>query len=247
MSRSPERPSGPIKPGSWFEALNCAIEGILYAARTQRHMRYHFLVAIVALIVSLVLKLPLVEFMLFAMSIIILLAAEMLNTAIEETVNLLEQKYNITAKVAKDVSAGAVLISALALAVMVYVLFSKYLLEPTAIALREARHFSAHIAVIALLMVLIGVIVSKTFFARGRPLQGGLPSGHAAVAFSMWTSVTILTLNPLVSAFTLVLAVMVSHSRVVRGIHTRFEVLLGALLGTGLTLLIYYLFTTFLA
>jgi len=245
-NRSFEKQKDPVKPQNWLESLNCAFEGIIYAFKTQKHIRYHYVTAAAALFLSLFLRLSPSEFVLFAIAVIMLLAAEMFNTAIEETINLVEEKYHLTAKNAKDVSAGAVLISGTAVAIMAYVIFSRYLYEPARAVLRESKEISAHIAVVALLIVLIGVVAAKAFFGKGRPLHGGLPSGHAAVAFSLWTSVTILTLDPLISILTFIMAFMVSHSRLLGGIHTRLEVFLGALLGTGLTSLIYYLFTQFL-
>ncbi len=228
-----------IKPSGLLGSLNCAIEGVIYAFKTQKHIKIHYLIAVAALVVSLFLKLPVVEFVLFAISIIILLFAEMLNTAIEEAVNLIEDKHNIIAKHTKDVSAGAVLIASVGVAIMVYMIFSRHLNEPAGLALRGMEEFSGHIAVIALLLVLIAVIVVKATTGRGRPLHGGMPSGHAAVAFSLFTSITLITLNPLVCVLSFVMAMMVSHSRLLGGIHTRFEVFLGALLGFGLTLLVY--------
>jgi len=141
-----------------------------------------------------------------------------------------------------DVSAGAVLISALGVAIMGYMIFSKYMYEPMGIALRSAMDFSAHIAVISLLLVLIAVVVTKATIGRGRPLHGGMPSGHAAVAFSLFTSISILTLDPLVAIFAFIMATMVSHSRLTGGIHTKFEVFLGSVLGMGLTLLVFRIF-----
>lgn len=231
-----------IKPKGWLGSLNCAIEGIIYAFKTQKHIKLHYLIAVGALIFSLVLRLPVVEFVLFALSIIILLFAEMLNTAIEEAVNLIEDKHHILAKNAKDVSAGAVLIASIGVAIVVYMLFSKYIAEPAALSLRGMHEFSGHVAVISLLIVLIAVVVCKSLGHSGRPLHGGMPSGHAAVAFSLFASITLLTGSPLVALLAFVLAIMVSHSRLLGGIHTRLEILLGALLGTGLTFIIYRIF-----
>src|SRR3989339_1268318 len=90
-----------VKPKNVFESLNCAIEGIIYAVRHQRHIRYFFAIAAVALLLSLILNLPEVEFMLFSLSVVILLFAEMVNTAIESTVDLVCGKnYNPLAKIA---------------------------------------------------------------------------------------------------------------------------------------------------
>jgi diacylglycerol kinase (ATP) len=230
------------KPKNWFESLNYAIEGVIYAFKTQRHVRYHYIIAAGALFLSLFLELPVIEFVLFAMAVIILLFAEMMNTAIEETVNLVEDKHHMIAKNAKDVSAGAVLIASIGVAIMSYMIFTKYIYEPMGLLLREARTFSGHIAVISLLLVLIAVVTLKALAGKGRPLHGGMPSGHSAVAFSLATSISLISLDPFVVILSAVLAVMVSHSRLVGGIHTRIEVFLGGLLGLGLTLLLFRVF-----
>ena len=239
------KPEEVIKPRNWIESLNCAIEGVIYGFKTQRHIRYHYAIAAGALLLSLFLRLPVVEFVLFAISIIILLFAEMINTAIEEAVNLFEDKYNVIAKNAKDVSAGAVLISSIGVGIMAYMIFSKYMMEPGAAVLREARLYSGHVAVVALLLVLIAVVVLKATAGRGkgRPLHGGMPSGHSAIAFSLSTAITLLTLDPLIALLSFAMAVMVAASRLAGGIHTRIEVTLGAVLGSGLTFLIFGVFS----
>ena len=230
------------KPKNWFESLNYAIEGVIYAFKTQRHVRYHYIIAAAALFLSLFLELPVIEFVLFAMAVIILLFAEMMNTAIEETVNLVEDKHHMIAKNAKDVSAGAVLIASIGVAIMSYMIFTKYIYEPMGLVLREARTFSGHLAVISLLLVLIAVVTLKALAGKGRPLHGGMPSGHSAVAFSLATSISLISLDPFVVILSAALAIMVSHSRLMGGIHTRVEVFLGALLGLGLTLLLFRVF-----
>ncbi|MBI5236630.1 MAG: diacylglycerol kinase [Deltaproteobacteria bacterium] len=231
-----------VKPKNWLEALNCAIEGVIYAFKTQRHIRYHYVIAAMALVSSLVLRLPMLEFVVFAISVVVLLFAEMLNTAIEETVNLLEDKKNLIAKNAKDVAAGAVLISSIAVLIVSYMIFTKHLYGPMAGALEGVKMFAGHVAIVALLLVLIAVVVVKAAYGKGRPLHGGLPSGHAAVAFSLFTSISLLTLEPFVVMLAFVMATMVSHSRLIGAIHTKFEIFLGALLGLGLTLLVFFLF-----
>ena len=230
------------KPANWFESLNCAIEGIIYAFKTQRHMRLHYITAAGALFISVLLELPMLEFALFSLSVVILLFAEMMNTAVEEAVNLIEERHHIFARNAKDVSAGAVLISSIGVWIMLYVIFSKYLYQPMGVGLRDMKTFSGHIAVISLLLVLISVVAFKATIGRGTPLHGGMPSGHSAIAFSLFTAITLLTLNPVVTLLALGMAVMVGHARLEAGIHTRFEVALGSLLGLGLTLLVFKIF-----
>jgi diacylglycerol kinase (ATP) len=243
---SPEKGQEVVKPGTWFESLNCAIEGVIYAFKTQKHIRYHYVIAAAALFLSLFLKLPVVEFVLFSISIIVLLFAEMLNTAIEETVNLIEDRHHIIAKNAKDVSAGAVLIAGIGVAIVLYMIFTKYIYGNMGVALRDVKLFAGHIAIVALLLVLIAVVVLKASMKKGTPLHGGMPSGHAAVAFSLSTAITLMTMDPMVAILSFVLAVMVSHSRLEAGIHTKLEVFLGGLLGLGLTLLIFQVFFVWL-
>lgn len=247
QNRPDDSPEDPKKPENWLETLNCAIEGILYAFKTQKHVRVHFAIAAVVLAASLFLKLTVTEFILCAFSVILLLFAELFNTAIEETVNLIEEKHHETARRAKDVAAGAVLISSIAAALMGYVVFTKYLYGATGEALVAAKASSGFIAVAALLLVLIGVVAAKALTGKGHPLHGGLPSGHAALAFGIWTAVSLITLNPMVAVLTFVMAVMVSHSRLLGGIHTNVEVVLGALLGTGVTLMVFFIFTRYIS
>ncbi|MBI3756104.1 MAG: diacylglycerol kinase, partial [Deltaproteobacteria bacterium] len=209
-----------------------------------KHTRYFFAIAAAALLLSLLLNLPVVEFVLLSISLVILLFAEMINTAVETTIDLVcGQNYHPLAKIAKDVAAGAVLISSIGVFIMGYIIFSKYLAAPLSFGLRAGSAYTVHIAVVALLIVLIGVVASKAYFGKGSPLHGGMPSGHSAVAFSLWASVVLLTLNPVVALLTFIMAIMVSHSRLVGGIHTKWEIFLGALMGTGATFLIFYIFS----
>ena len=78
----------------------------------------------------------------------------------------------------------------------------------------------------------------------GTPLRGGLPSGHAALAFGGWTAITFITIEHriVVSFVALIMALLVSQSRVESGIHSAFEVALGAVIGTLVTLILFQVF-----
>ncbi len=82
----------------------------------------------------------------------------------------------------------------------------------------------------------------KAFFGKGEPLRGGMPSGHAAVSFSIWTAVFYLTGSVPIVILTFLLAVLVSWSRWSSGIHRPIEVIAGAMLGAGVTFLFFRLF-----
>ena len=57
-----------VKPSNWIESVNCAIEGILWAAKTQRHMRYHFLAALGVLLLALLFKVSALELILLSLA-----------------------------------------------------------------------------------------------------------------------------------------------------------------------------------
>ena len=102
-----------MKPKNWVQRANVAIEGIIYAVKTQRHMRYHLFAALAALILGLVLNISRIEFILLCMSIVLVLVTEMLNTAIETTVDMISEEYHPLARNAKDIAAGVVLIASI--------------------------------------------------------------------------------------------------------------------------------------
>lgn len=231
-----------MKPKNWLESLNCAIEGILYVAKTQRHMRYHFITAVAVLVLSLFLNLSWIEFSLLAFCITLVLFAEVINTAIEVTIDLISEEFHPLARIAKDVAAGAVLLAVTGSLTIGYVILSRHLFPPASETLREVRHSKADMAIVSLLLVIIAVVITKARFGKGTPLHGGMPSGHSAIAFSVWTAITLITLDPMVATITFALAVMVSHSRMLMGIHTFWEVIAGALLGTFITLIIFQVF-----
>lgn len=75
-------------------------------------------------------------------------------------------------------------------------------------------------------------------FKRGTPLRGGMPSGHSALATSIFTIITFLTDNPKIFFLTFILVVLVMHSRIEGKIHTLFETIMGGLLGWIVTYII---------
>ena len=111
--------------------------------------------------------------------------------------------------------------------------------------LNAIRQSPAHLTVVALGVVMAAVIAWKATRKKGTPLSGGLPSGHAALAFAGWTAITFVVGKTreglLVSMIALVMAFLVAQSRVETGVHSWLEVLLGALLGAVVTTLIFQL------
>lgn len=231
-----------MKPKSWVESLNCAIEGILWAVKSERHLRYHFLAALAVLFLALFYRVNALEFFLLILAAILVIFAELINTAIEALVDLVTDEYHDLAKRAKDVAAGAVLVTSVGAVILGYLVLSGYIFplfdsHPTLVG---EPHGTVPIG--ALLMVVILVVLLKAKYNRGTPLHGGMPSGHAAIAFSIAVSVLLSGSGVLISLMVLLLAVLVSKSRLLMEIHSPKEVWLGATLGTAVTLLVFLLF-----
>ncbi len=226
----------------WFKSANFAISGILHASKTQRHIRYHLYAVILVLILSFLLGIKRGEFLVLVVLAIIVITTEMINTAIEEIANVLFKEYDEKAKTIKDVAAGAVFITALGAAVTGYIILFRPLKGLFLDGLLVAHNSEENIAVIALIIVLVLVVVTKAYFGRGLPLEGGMPSGHAALSFSVWVAVTLISGNFVVSLLVLILAVSIAQSRVYVGVHRAWEVILGAMLGVVVTFLLFKLF-----
>jgi len=227
----------------WIQSTNYAIEGIIHAAKTQRHMRYHLYAAILVLIGSFVLGLSWHEFVVLVLLSIVVLSVEMVNTAIEALTDVIFKEYDQKAKEIKDIAAGAVLVIALGAAIIGYIILYEPVKNFFYNGLKVAKHAESDIAIVALVVILILVVISKVFFGKGEPLRGGMPSGHAAVAFSIWVAVTLLTESFMPSLLVFIMAIFIAQSRVSIGIHKPLEVILGGLLGITVTYLLFKIFT----
>jgi diacylglycerol kinase (ATP) len=233
-----------MRPKTWMQRVNLAIEGVIYAVKTQRHMRYHLFAALAALILGLVLNISRNEFILLCMAIVLVLVTEMLNTAIETTVDMISTEYHPLAKTAKDIAAGVVLIASIGALTLGYLILYPALKETILGGSWHVRKAPNDVvAFVSLAVVIITVIILKALFGKGEPLRGGMPSGHAAVSFSVWTAVFYLTGSFPIMLLTFLLAVMVSWSRWSSGIHRPVEVITGGLLGAGVTFLFFLLFS----
>jgi diacylglycerol kinase (ATP) len=202
-------------------------------------MRVHFLFAVLLLLLGLYLNVTKVEFLILLMAIVFVLFAEMVNTALEQTVDFTTKGINPVVRIIKDVSAGAVLLSAATGFIVVYVIFSRYVNIPFEEMAVRIRHSPWHITFIALIVVLSLVIAGKVLSHSGTPLRGGMPSGHAALAFCIWTAIFFSTTNNFVIILAFILAFFVARSRTANAIHNIWEVISGAVLGVLATTAIF--------
>ena len=229
---------------SLLESFNFAFEGIIHVLRTQRNMRIHFLAAAAVLIAAIAIGVTRIELIALMISIAFVLIAEMINTAIEGAVDVSTTSFDPNAKLAKDIAAGAVLIATVNAVVVGYLVFSEAVQERSSRLLDRLADAPAKLTLIALVLTVLIVISTKALTQSGTPLRGGLPSGHAALAFAGWMALTLFVDQQrfLVSSIGLVLALLVAQTRVESGIHSGMEVLYGAVLGALTTLILFQVF-----
>jgi len=101
-----------------MRSFGYAIAGIAFLVRTQRNFRIHLLAAVAVVILGLALGIGTTEWAVVAVTVALVIMMEALNTGIELAVTLASPERRPEAKAAKDIAAGAVLVSAIA-AVMV--------------------------------------------------------------------------------------------------------------------------------
>ena len=227
-----------------LEGFRYALEGIIAVVRTQRHMRFHFFSVVLVLLMGFLFRLDKREMLVLLFTISLVLIAEMFNSAIEATVDLVTEEYHPKAKFAKDIAAGAVLVATLNAVVVAWVLFMGDLrLEQIRLRMERAEPTLAVALTIGTVIIFVVVSLVKVLSTQGkvRLFHGGAMSGHAALGFFFAVAVIIVSGNLLASILALLLAALVAQSRVEAKVHSLREVVLGSLLGIVVAGLIYWL------
>ena len=118
-----------INHESLFKSFRYALEGIYFAFKYNQNIRIHFLASILVIVLSLILKVNPFEMGILGIMILLVICTEMINTAIEEVVNLLANEHRKEAKIAKDVSAGMVLLTAMGSVIVGILIFVPHILR----------------------------------------------------------------------------------------------------------------------
>ena len=106
-----------------INSFKYAITGIISSFKTERNMKIHILIAILVVLLGSILKISKTEWILCIFAIAMVICAELFNTSIETIVDMITKEKNEKAKIAKDVSAGAVLITAIGAAIVGLIIF----------------------------------------------------------------------------------------------------------------------------
>jgi len=225
-----------------WAAFDFAFQGILYATRTQRNMRVHLIAGSLALFAALELRLERAYVAVVVIVIVLVIALELVNTAVEAIVDLMTVAHHPLAKIAKDASAGAVLVVSMGALIVGYLAFYEGVTAGGAKVSAAVAAVPRNYAFVALAIVGVVTIFMKAFARRrGTPLQGGAVSGHAALAFAGATLIALLGQTLVVALLAYFLAFLVSQSRVEGGIHSLGEVAAGGIIGAAITVGLFFL------
>ena len=229
------------------DSFNFAIEGLISALKNEKHMKVHILAAIIIVILAIIINASKVEILIISLSVSFVIITELVNTAVEAIIDLVSPERHPLAKLAKDVAAGAVLVAAINALCVGYLLFYDKLLDifdsKNDLHIMAAR--KGNIAVLILVLTAIIVVVIKTFYKHGTPLEGGMPSGHSAIGFATFGIIMFMTSDIRIQALGLFMALLVAQSRVKAGIHSFKEVLAGGILGFMIAFIIMFTLVQF--
>lgn len=235
---------------NFLDAWKNAINGIIYATTTQRNVKIQLVIAVAVVIISLFFDLSRAEFLCFLFTIILILFAEMCNTAIETVVDLYVDVYHPKAKIAKDVAAGGVVITAINAIIVAYFLFFDKISDISLNFIRNVINSPVHLAFTSIVIVVVAIValIAMARTNKHKVLnQQFMPSGFTALAFAIntiiWVMIDTVTDNEAIRAviltLSLVLAILVSASRIEAKAHKTSEVVFSACVGISIVLLIY--------
>ncbi|MGL5123561.1 MAG: diacylglycerol kinase [Fusobacteriaceae bacterium] len=221
-----------------IQGFNYAIDGIFEAIRSERHMKFHTFISVVVVIIAIFSEISKYQILALILSITMVWVAELFNSSIEAVVDMVTSEYHPLAKRAKDMAAGAVLLTGINALIVAYIIFQRkisFYLNGSFVLLKKS--FQNSLVIIGVIIIVL-VILIKKYYRKGSPLKGGLPSGHSALGGMAFVAITFLTNNSKIFYLSIILLVLVMQSRVEGKIHNIKEVILGAILGIGVTYLI---------
>lgn len=118
-----------IKHATLIKSFSYAFNGILYALKKDQNFRIHIATAILVIAASIFFDVNPFEMGILGVMIVLVMVTEMINTAIEQMVDLITLEHRENAKIAKDVSAGMVLLSSMGAIIVGFLIFAPHILR----------------------------------------------------------------------------------------------------------------------
>ncbi|GAB7053727.1 MULTISPECIES: diacylglycerol kinase family protein [unclassified Paenibacillus] len=230
------------QPVKWHRSFRYAYEGIKYALATQRNMKFHFFAGLAALVLALFFKLSKTDILFILLAVTLMFMTELINTAVEKTVDLAMPELHPLAKIAKDVAAASVLATAAFAAVTGMIVFY----EPLDRLLRTARAAEGHALTAASVWILLALVVLTAIVAQTRFSDKGVwfkPSLLTSVAFAIASLIAVRVQDTLAVLLGFLLAGVLLLALYDKRKRSFGSLILGALLGSFITILAFYLFS----
>ena len=229
---------------NFIQACNNAVNGIVYCATTQPNVKKELILGTLVMILSLFYNFTSAEFLCLTFAVFFVIFAELVNTAIESLVDLLVDVYHPKAKIAKDIGAGAVVLSAVNAVIVAYFLFfhEKNLTNLTNSIFSHVISSPLHLTFVGIILTVIAILVLKAGIEEKKVTAGVevnfLPSGQSALAFAILTAIWMNSRNPIIFCLALTLSILVVGNRL-NDKRTWGEVIFGAFMGMLVMLMIY--------
>ena len=231
-----------MKNGNFLEACNNALNGIIYAITTQNNLKKQLIIAVVVMLISLFFDLNRAEFLCLMFTVVLVIIAEMINTAIETVVDLYTDLYHPKAKIAKDVGAGAVVIAAINAIIVAYFIFFEKISTVGTKIIEEITHSPIHLAFVSILLTVIVIVTLKAASTKNNHKfikQNFMPSGQTAISFAALTIIWLTTRNVVIFTLSLVLSLIVAINRYENNKRSKSEIIIGACVGILVVILLY--------
>ncbi len=234
-----------LSNSNFIDSFKNAIEGLIYGVTTQSNIKKQLVIAVVVMILSLFYNFTTTEFLCLTFSVVFVIFAEMINTAIETVVDLYTDLYHPKAKIAKDVGAGSVLLMSINSVIVAYFLF----LRETDLSKFGESIFNnmvnspVHLAFVGIMITVI-VAITLTAYLRTKSKEKTekekfFPSGQSAISFAILTSIGLNTKSILIFILSLILALLVLENRLEDKKKSTAEVIFGSFMGVLIVLLVY--------
>lgn len=113
----------------FIKSFKYAFEGVHYAFKNDQNLLVHLIAAFLVINASIALHVEPYQMAILGLTMMMVITAEMINSAIEKMVDLITKEHRQEAKIAKDVAAGMVLVTAFAAVVIGTLIFLPYVIK----------------------------------------------------------------------------------------------------------------------
>lgn len=231
-----------IKNANFLDSCKNALDGIIYAVTTQGNIKKQLVIAVAVMLISLFFDLSRAEFLCLMFTVVLVIVVELINTAVETVVDLYTELYHPKAKIAKDVAAGAVVVTAINAVIVAYFLFFEKISTIGLKIIDEVANSPVHLAFVGVLLTVIVIVTLKAAATKNNHKfikKGFMPSGQTAVAFAGLTIIWLTTRNVVIFTISLVLALIIAINRYENNKRSKSEIVVGGCVGVLVVVLLY--------